>query len=77
MLHQFEGDDKHSSYVCRTVQAYAALEASSAQQAKELASAQLQIKQLGREATASGANTSNLQKQQEVRCVPLSLSLSL
>lgn len=69
-MHQFGVDNKHSSDVCCTVQAYAALEASSAQQAKELASAQLQIKQLGREATASGANTS---KQQEVRCVPLSL----
>lgn len=47
-------------------QAYAALEASSAQQAKQLTDAQLQIKQLGKEATASGASNSNLQKQQEV-----------
>ena len=61
-------------HVCCIPQAYAALETSSAQQAKELAAAQSQIKQLGREATASGANTSNLQKQQEVRCVPPSLS---
>lgn len=61
---------KHLIYVCCTVQAHAALEASSAQQAKELVAAQLQIKQLGKEATASGANTSNLQKQQEVCCLP-------
>ena len=73
VLHQFGVDDTHSSHLCCTVQANAALEARCAQQAKELASAQSQIKQLGREATASVANTSNLQKQQEVGCDPLSL----
>lgn len=53
------------------IQAYAALEASNAQQTQELAAAQMQIKQLGKEATASGASNTNLQKQQQVRHVLL------
>ena len=52
--------------LCVLMQALAALEASKAQQTKELAAAQAQIKQLGQEAVASGATTSNLQKQQQV-----------
>lgn len=53
------------------VQAYAALEASNAQQMQELAAAQMQIKQLGKEASASGASNTNLQKQQQVCHVPV------
>lgn len=55
-----------SQLLCVLIQAFAALEATKAQQTKELAVAQKQIKQLGQEAVASGATTSNLQKQQQV-----------